>query len=279
MITIDTNSDSTVPMQHPFFSRSGFILWFAATVGAICVLPYMFALAPEALDEAVNQTGIPVVLIVGISIFQSALLLGFMTFTGLWAAKKIGLGAPILDALVNKAPLAADTRKSAIGSIGLGTAGAFLLIALDVWVFLPLDPEGLGAIQSSHPPAWMGLFASLYGGIAEEIQLRLFLFSLLILGVTKLASSLRLSSSPSPSVTLFWLVNIFVAVVFGLAHLPATAELLPLTPLIVLRAIVLNGIIGLAAGFLYWRKGIEMAMLCHFSADIILHVGLPAITD
>jgi hypothetical protein len=49
----------------------------------------------------------------------------------------------------------------------------------------------------------------------------------------------------------------------------------PLTPLLIVRAIVLNGMIGIVAGFLFWRRGIEMAMVCHFFADILLHVTPP----
>jgi len=51
-----------------------------------------------------------------------------------------------------------------------------------------------------------------------------------------------------------------------------------LTPLVVLRAVVLNGVVGVACGWLYWRKGLEMAMAAHFSADIVLHVLLPLLT-
>jgi membrane protease YdiL (CAAX protease family) len=40
----------------------------------------------------------------------------------------------------------------------------------------------------------------------------------------------------------------------------------------VARAVVLNGLAGIAFGYLYWTRGLESAMLSHFSADIILHV-------
>ena len=65
------------------------------------------------------------------------------------------------------------------------------------------------------------------------------------------------------------------AVIFGLGHLPATVALVPLTPFLVVRAIALNGTLGVVAGFLFWRYGIEMAMICHFFADIVLHVTPP----
>jgi membrane protease YdiL (CAAX protease family) len=35
---------------------------------------------------------------------------------------------------------------------------------------------------------------------------------------------------------------------------------------------VLNGIIGVAAGYLFWRYGLEAAMIAHFCGDMMLHV-------
>jgi membrane protease YdiL (CAAX protease family) len=75
-----------------------------------------------------------------------------------------------------------------------------------------------------------------------------------------------------PTVAVLWIANILAAVLFGLGHLPATAALLPITPLVVLRAIVLNGLGGVIFGWLYFTRGLESAMLSHFSADLILHV-------
>jgi membrane protease YdiL (CAAX protease family) len=70
------------------------------------------------------------------------------------------------------------------------------------------------------------------------------------------------------------MANIVAALLFGLAHLPTTSLLAPLTPVIVTRAVVLNGLLGLAFGFLYWTRGLESAMLSHFCADLLLHVIL-----
>jgi len=75
---------------------------------------------------------------------------------------------------------------------------------------------------------------------------------------------------------IFWAANIGVAVLFGLAHLPATAALIPLTPLVVTRAIVLNGLVAVVAGWLYWRRGLESAMVAHFCADLVVHVLVAA---
>ena len=77
-----------------------------------------------------------------------------------------------------------------------------------------------------------------------------------------------------PTLAVLWIANILAAILFGLGHLPATAALFPITPLVIIRAIVLNGLIGIAFGYLYFKHGLESAMLSHFTADIVLHVLL-----
>jgi hypothetical protein len=39
-----------------------------------------------------------------------------------------------------------------------------------------------------------------------------------------------------------------------------------------------NGIAGLAFGWLYWKYGLESAMLGHFLADVIVYVLVPLVT-
>src|SRR5262249_17333316 len=83
-----------------------------------------------------------------------------------------------------------------------------------------------------------------------------------------------LSKTPhgEPTTAVFWIANVLAAVLFGLGHLPVTAQLIPLTPLVVLRAVALNGLVGGICGYLYFTRGLESAMVSHFSADLVLHV-------
>jgi membrane protease YdiL (CAAX protease family) len=39
--------------------------------------------------------------------------------------------------------------------------------------------------------------------------------------------------------------------------------------------VVVNGLAGLVAGSFFRRRGIETAMVTHFSADLVLHVAAP----
>ncbi len=50
-----------------------------------------------------------------------------------------------------------------------------------------------------------------------------------------------------------------------------------LNPLVITRALVLKGVGGLAFGWLYWKQGLESAMIAHFSADIMVHVIAPLV--
>jgi len=259
-----------------FFSRTGFALWIGATVGAVCALPYMNAAFPQALEAAARDSGLPPVALMALGVLQSAVLLGVMTFSGLWAATRLGLRAPVLDAWFGGDPVPFDLRRTAITAIALGAASGVLALALDLFVFLLLDPNGLGQIvQAKQPSAWRGFLASFSGGLAEEVELRLFLMSFLALGIRRARDLLFPARTEPLPPGVFWSANVLAAVIFGLGHLPATAVLVPLTPLLVVRAIVLNGSIGLLAGYFFWRRGIELAMLLHFAADIVLHVTPP----
>jgi membrane protease YdiL (CAAX protease family) len=72
----------------------------------------------------------------------------------------------------------------------------------------------------------------------------------------------------------FWIAIAVMAVLVGLGHLPATKRLAGrITPLLLTRALLLNGVIGILCGWLFWRSGLEAAVLAHFSADIVYHVG------
>lgn len=83
----------------------------------------------------------------------------------------------------------------------------------------------------------------------------------------------RPTNPPGPGV--MWTANGLAALLFGLGHLPATAAILPLTPLVIVRAVVLNGLAGVGFGWLYWRRGMLTAMASHFCADLVLHVLTP----
>lgn len=127
---------------------------------------------------------------------------------------------------------------------------------------------------SINPPAWQGFLASFYGAFDEEILMRLFVLTLL----AWIGSRFSRTKEGRPTLAVLWIANLLAAILFGLGHLPATqAAGFPLNGLVIGLALVLNGLVGIATGWLYWSRGLGSAMLAHFSGDILLHVILPVL--
>ena len=96
--------------------------------------------------------------------------------------------------------------------------------------------------------------------------MRLFLMSL----VAWLVGKRWKTPEGRPSAGAFVTAIVVVALLFGLGHLPATAAMAPLTSVIVIRALVMNGVAGAAFGYLYWRHGLEAAMMAHMSTHLVM---------
>ncbi|GAG18864.1 unnamed protein product, partial [marine sediment metagenome] len=144
-----------------------------------------------------------------------------------------------------------------------------LLFVLDRYVFaLAIEPV---TVAMAAPPLWTRLLLSLYGGVAEELMMRLGLMTLLVW----ISWKVRAAPGGGPATLGVWTAIVVVNIIFGLGHLPMTARLMAITPLVVVRAVVLNSIAGIIFGWLYWQRGLEAAMVSHFSADVVLHVLLP----
>jgi Type II CAAX prenyl endopeptidase Rce1-like len=261
-------------MKKPFNWKIFFILLAASIVGVVAVLPYTLAIQGSRLSEL--NLPIPIWLLISLQVAQSAVLFAVIILLGMLAANRVGLGMPVLEAGLQGEPVGQKIKTFLLPSILLGIIGAGLIILLDGLFFNPLLMAELGDKAATlnqealQPAAWKGLLASFYGGINEEILLRLGLMSILVW----IGRFISKTEDGRPTLAVLWIANILAAVLFGLGHLPATAALFPITPLVISRAIVLNGVAGIAFGYLYFKHGLEAAMLSHFTADIILHVLL-----
>lgn len=124
-------------------------------------------------------------------------------------------------------------------------------------------------LSGVHPPFWAGALASLYGAVNEEILLRLFLFTFIYFLFGKCLTIVR-----SNRLAILWSVNILVALLFGIGHLPAAFNLASPSAFEIFRVLFLNGLAGMVFGWLYWSRGLWAAMAAHFVTDIMIHVLL-----
>jgi hypothetical protein len=242
--------------------RLFFILLSLSLISIICIFPYILTIQGDLL----KQIGQPMWVIFITQFVQSGILFSIAIFFGLFFTKKIGFQLPLINAILEKG----DYRK-VIKDI-LGTSFLWgVLTAVIIYILDTLFTLG-GTVISTHQnyaPVWQKLLAALYGGTTEEILLRLFLMTFFIWLSMKIFKHTELTK-------ISIVISIFLAaIIFGLGHLPLTASLTALTPLIIIRAIVLNGIGGIIFGWLFWKKGFESAMIAHFTTDIFLLTLLP----
>jgi hypothetical protein len=235
------------------------ILFVAALIGAAAVFPYSLRLA-EGKPLKFSK---PILLL--FAVLQNAVIFGVAIWLGLLAAHAIGLGAPYLEAALTGENIPQLTGLIAALILGVIT-GAILLIA-DMF-FVPYWPQKLRD-TALHTTFLENLLAAFYGGIDEELLMRLFGFSALVW----LLSSVWHTTTGGPTIVVLWITNIIMTVFFGIGHLPALKGLLENVPrLMVVRSLLLNAPVGLLCGWLLWTYGIEAAIIAHFAADIVYHL-------
>lgn len=189
---------------------------------------------------------------------ESAVLAFVCALVGHMLSSAVGLMRPLCSQ-------AEKVRRALPATVCCG-----VLLALDRWTFGRWLPQ-VGAIYAdglltSRLDNWIA--SILYGGVVEELMLRLFLMSLLSLILWKLLFRERSRERIPPLV--FSCANLISALLFAAGHLPTTVSMFGgLTPLVVLRCFLLNGVLGLVFGWLYRRLGIQYAMLAHASTHLI----------
>ena len=230
------------------------LLFFALAglVGGFFVGLYQLDIYPEEIRQEIAAQGINPALLGIITAVQAAgygLVLGA---AGILLAKKIGLWKE--ERKLEKKPL--------ILTAIVAILGGMLLILSDL-LFFGNYSEVIRESYAVKPTVTYILAAVVYGGVIEEVMLRLFFMSLLAFLLQKLFRK------GSGTTGLLIAANVIAALLFAAVHLPATAMLMGLTPMILFRCFLLNGGLGLAFGWLYRKFGLRYAMLAHAGCHII----------
>ena len=184
----------------------------------------------------------------------------FCGFFGYVLAKKTGLWQPFVI-----------EKKAMLTAAVIFLAGGIVL-GCDKYIF-GFIPQ-VAAFYSNKPNAANIIASVFYGGIIEEVMMRLFFMSLVAFVIWKLF----FAKTEKPSVGICIAANVIAAVVFAAGHLPSTLQFFgTLTPMLLFRCFLMNGTFGIGFGYLYRKYGIGYAMIahmgCHVIAKIILLVG------
>lgn len=245
----------------------------ASALASVAVIPYVLDLQKDRLAEAnakrltAGKRPINPLTLTLAAFAQSHVTFGVTAALGLRAANTMGLGLPLLRARLSGKP--SGLRLSRVATYAaIGAGAALLTAALDKTLFAEVRRR-MAQRGVREPGAWKGLLASTYGAIGEEVLMRLGLQTLIAAGLRRL----RAERGTPPSRAVMWPAIVISNLAFGAGHLSATRALVPLSPLVVARALVLNATVGVACGYLYWTEGLEAAMTAHGSADLVLHVG------
>ncbi len=238
------------------------VFWaLLGAMGTLAGFPYL-----HALNQPATPPPLPLPVLAILSAAQFGILLFLLSWLGLRLGQLLGLDTPFARALVNREKPPALSKPALRFALISGIGGGVIILIL-ARLFQPFLPQ---TVQSTtlNIALWKRFLASFYGGITEELLLRLFLMTLIAWILWKIGLRVR----EQPSQWVFWAAIVLSALLFGVAHLPAAAAIWPLTPIVITRTLVLNSLLGIAFGFLYWQWGLEYAMLSHFWADIVLHV-------
>lgn len=232
------------------------IFTFIGLIAGMFLAVYQVSMATEIMkQDMISRFGSTTALI-AISAAQVTVFAFLSSFIGLKLARRTNLK---LNFNFNK--------KSTILATVIGMVAAIIIVGSDKFIFAPYLPAQTEAYVFS-PIYFMA--SVLYGGVVEELMLRLLIMSLMVLILWKLFARLK-GNSAIPN--WIYIMAIFLAaIIFAAAHLPATAQLLGLSTPIFIRAMVLNGIAGLGFGYLYWKKGLAYSIYAHMITHIFMQI-------
>jgi membrane protease YdiL (CAAX protease family) len=260
-------SDSILAEPGPLRSR---FPWKYATgltlvsiVGCILVVPFTADLLAQVQTEPLVKALMPLIMAIQV-IFESVLSF-LMILLGLGLGRSLGLVWPPLDGWDSGTERGRRFRSALVLATALGLVSAAIIVGLS---------HGINPFLNSNktiklPNWWASLLGSLGAGIREEVWLRFGVMTFFVwIGA-------KLTRQTAPGAAIIWTANLLACLLFGAVHLPQAFAFFGVQAALVVSVLIGNGVPGLIFGWLYWRKGLIAAMVCHAVADIVFKVIVP----
>lgn len=226
-------------------------------IGGYCIGLYSYDSLSEELLKQIQDQNVSKEMLALSSAIQYGIPFGvILASIGIVLSKKIKLWK---DFKIDKNAIIATAIVTIIGALTLFPGDKLIFGSVNNWV---------AEQYTAKPTIYKIVGGLLAGGIIEEVMMRLFFMSLIVFIISKI-----LKKKEIPTIV-FIIANILAALLFAAGHLPSTATMTTLTPIIVFRCFLFNGGLGLAFGYLYRKYNIRYAIvshgLCHLIADILM---------
>ena len=251
----------------PSYGRRFGVAVLAGIPGIVALSLLLYASTPP---EAV-PSGSSLAELAFLSALNPLILLAVACLLGAYAAPRVGLQSYLVERFGSGNPVWNRLRDEIPLAVGIGLVGSVLIIILDI-LLAPLIAQDLPqSVIGGAAPTVADVLAYapvrfLYGGVTEELLLRFGLMSTLVF-IGWIITGRR---SDGPRSAVMWTAIVVAALLFGVGHLPALAQAVTLTPILIARTVLLNAIAGVLFGWLYWRRSLEAAMVSHASFHIPL---------
>lgn len=208
----------------------------------------------------------PLVLLKIATFIQPAVLMTIAVVVGIWLSPKVGLHAPAAEAASRDEDLFAKLKPQILPGVLAGLASGVAIVGAWVVAKPSLSAEFISRAEEFNR-LLPDITRFLYGGLTEEILVRWCVMTFLVWVPWRLFQK----GKGTPRPVYFVAAIIASAVIFGMGHLPIASMLAGgLTSPLVTYVITANSIFGIVAGFLYWRRGLEAAIVAHMSAHVVL---------
>ncbi|MBC8191192.1 MAG: CPBP family intramembrane metalloprotease [Candidatus Marinimicrobia bacterium] len=229
-------------------------------IGMFGVLAVNIFVVPALLQN--QEIPISIEFAVVLSTLQSSILLALASWGGFKLTDKIGLEAPAIHAFTTGGSTKDALKPQILPGVVGGLVGGIVLIIANL--IIP------GQLSNSEVLPIFPLFVKLlYGGITEEILLRWGVMSFFVWVLWLLFQK----RNGNPKTTIVVLGILLSAFLFAIGHIPAASliagESLSLAS--IAYVITFNSLFGIVAGFLFWRYGLEAAIIAHFGAHLFSH--------
>lgn len=192
-------------------------------------------------------------------VFFKAVGCAVAIFVGLYLGKSVGLGAPLIEGWMNGERIRDQVLSVLPISIVGGISVAVLKYFLDVVLFSPFVSSLL--VQWRELPFGLVWTIPFEQGVGDEITYRLFWMTIFVWIISKIQKPENNRPTP-PGV---WAAILIVTCI----SIPGTLFWIS-GPIVGLQLALLTAIGGIVFGWLYWKKGIESALIAHFISSVAL---------